>query len=319
MSSGGLTPNAGGQVPRYWVMAPMESQPAETFDKVWQFDLDSNLISLGFGEIGDVSSMNREDLAAAVGRRFPGKPLHTQSLIANMFWAFYREMGPGDFVIARRGRKALAGVGRVVGRAIYQPGRCPFNGHPNFLPVSWQAAPRDRTFPGIVFPMHTLMELTEESFRNLEGGQAPPLVPPSSEQAVEDPAAFVLEKYLEDFIVTNFATIFNNELRVFEDADGNDGQQYSTEIGPIDILARTTAGDAFVVIELKKGRSSDQVVGQVLRYMGWVKKNLCARGEKVRGLVICREPDVKLSYALAMADNVNVRYYNVSFKLREAP
>jgi hypothetical protein len=47
------------------------------------------------------------------------------------------------------------------------------HGHENFLAVAWQAAPRDKTFPGIVFPMHTLAELSEDSFRNFEGGQAP--------------------------------------------------------------------------------------------------------------------------------------------------
>ena len=75
-----------------------------------------------------------------------------------------------------------------------------------------------------------------------------------------------------------------------------------------------------MVIELKKGRPSDQVIGQVLRYMGWVKRNLCKDGRGgVKGLVICRDPDPKLSYALEMTKNIDVRYYSVSFKLREAP
>lgn len=72
----------------------------------------------------------------------------------------------------------------------------------------------------------------------------------------------------------------------------------------------------FVVIELKKGRPSDEVVGQILRYMGWVKQNLCKSGQAVKGLIICRDPDPKLSYALQMTNNIDVRYYSVSFKLR---
>lgn len=302
---------------RYWVMAPVEAHPSDIFDKVWQFDLANNLISLGFSGLGDVSKMNREELAAAVAARYPEKPAATQSLIANMFWAFYHGMSPGDFIIARRGRKTLAGVGRVTGQGTYSPGRSSIHGHSNFLSVDWQVAPRDKAFPGVVFPMHTLSELSEESFRNFEGGQVPIVSPTSSEPALEDPNEFVLEKYLEDFIVTNFATIFRNELRIFQDADGNDGQQYGTDIGPIDILAQTRSGDSFVVIELKKGRPSDQVVGQVLRYMGWVKKNLCSKGEAVKGLVICRESDPKLSYALEMTNNIDVRYYSVAFKLSE--
>lgn len=53
--------------------------------------------------------------------------------------------------------------------------------------------------------------------------------------------------------------------------------------------------------------------------MGWVKKNLCATGQGVKGLVICRDPDPKLSYALEMTNGIDVRYYSVSFKLKEAP
>ena len=52
--------------------------------------------------------------------------------------------------------------------------------------------------------------------------------------------------------------------------------------------------------------------------MGWVKRNLCKKGQGVRGLVICREPDSKLSYALDMIEHIDVRFYTVSFKLTEA-
>ncbi|MDI6768951.1 MAG: endonuclease NucS [Anaerolineales bacterium] len=135
----------------------------------------------------------------------------------------------------------------------------------------------------------------------------------------QDPNAFVLEKYLEDFIASNFHAIFKGELEIYEDAEGNDGQQYSTEIGTIDILSIEPRSNSFVVIELKKGRPSDQVVGQILRYMGWVKQNLCKSGQGVKGLVVCRDPDPKLSYALEMTNNIDVRYYSISFKLREVP
>jgi restriction system protein len=127
-----------------------------------------------------------------------------------------------------------------------------------------------------------------------------------------------LEKYLEEFIVSNFNAIFNKKLRIYVDAEGNDGQQYSIskDIGTIDILAVEQASNSFVVIELKRGRSSDRVVGQILRYMGWVKQKLCTDGQAVKGLIICRDPDPRLSYALTMVKDVEVRYYSVSFTLR---
>jgi hypothetical protein len=306
-------------MPRYWVIAPVESKPPELFDKVWQFDLANNLISIGWKQLGDVSKMTREQLAEAVASTYLDKPPHTKGLYANMIWAFYHEIGLGDVVIARRGRKALAAVGKVSRSAFYAPGKNPAHGHPNFLEVAWQEQPRDKVFPGVVFPMQTLTELSEEQFRSLLEGSNIQAGPEEISEAIEDPNAFVLEKYLEDFIVSNFDTIFKGELKIYEDADGNDGQQYPTDVGPMDILAVEPKSKSFIVIELKKGRPSDQVIGQVLRYMGWVKKNLCANGQAVRGLVICRDPDPKLSYALEMTSNIDVRYYSVSFKLREAP
>ena len=95
-------------MPRYWVIAPFEAKPPELFDKVWQFDLANNLISIGWEKLGDVSKMSREDLSVAVASTFPGKPPTTKSHFANMIWAFYHEIEPGDFIIARRGRKTLA-------------------------------------------------------------------------------------------------------------------------------------------------------------------------------------------------------------------
>ena len=46
---------------------------------------------------------------------------------------------------------------------------------------------------------------------------------------------------------------------------------------------------------------------------------LCKHGEAVRGLIICHDADPKMSDALEMINNVQVRYYSVSFKLSEAP
>ena len=67
-------------MPRYWVIAPFESKAPETFDKVWQFDLANNLISIGWKELGDVSRMSREELSEAIARVYPDKPPQTKAL-----------------------------------------------------------------------------------------------------------------------------------------------------------------------------------------------------------------------------------------------
>jgi len=304
---------------RYWVIAPVESKPAEVFEKVWQFDLANGLISIGWQNLGDVSHMGRDELLQVVASAYPDKPQQTKALIANMLWSFYHEIRPGDFLIARRGRKVIAAVGEVTEGAVHTPGRNPAHGHRGFLKVNWRDQPRDKAFPTVVFPMHTLAELSSEEFDSFLGDSGFPPGTAAPGEPLEDPNAFVLEKYLEDFVVSNFDTIFKGHLKIYEDAEGNEGQQYATDIGPIDILAVDQDSRSFVVVELKKGRPSDQVVGQILRYMGWVKKNLCADGQGVRGLVICRDHDPKLSYALEMTNGIDVRYYSVSFKLKEAP
>jgi len=97
--------------------------------------------------------MSREALSAAVAAAYPDKPRSAQGLIGNMLWAFYHEIAPGDFVIARRGRKILAAVGKVVRAGVYAPGRNPFLSHPNFLEVEWQPHLRDKSLSEIVFAM----------------------------------------------------------------------------------------------------------------------------------------------------------------------
>jgi len=312
-------PLANGSATRYWAIAPVEANPPELYDKIWQFDLANGLISIGWKELGDVARMSHEQLADAVAMNYPNKPPPTRGLYANMIWAFYQTIRSGDVVIARRGRKMLTAVGMVKSRAFYAPGKNPILDHPNFLEVQWQDQPRDKTFPSITFPMFTVAELPKEKFTGLLEETGVGSILSDAPKNLEDPSAFVLEKYLEDFIVSNFNAIFKGELAMFCDADGNGGQQYTTDIGSIDILAVEPKSKSFVVLELKKGRPSDQVVGQVLRYMGWVKKNLCAAGQGVKGIVICRESDPKLSYVLEVTSNVEVQYYNVSFKLSEAP
>jgi restriction system protein len=306
-------------MPRFWVIAPVESKKPELFDRVWQFDLANNLISIGWTEVGDISMISREKLDERIASAYPEKPAQTKGLYANMLWAFYHEIVPGDVILARRGRKKLTAVGKVTRSAIHSPGKNPAISHPSFLEVTWQDQPRNKLFPAVVFPMHTVAELTEDEYHSFVEGSGIQAVPPESAETLEDPAAFVLEKYLEDFVVSNFEMIFRGKLKIYQDAEGNDGQQYSTEIGPIDILALEPKSNSFVVIELKKGRPADQVVGQILRYMGWVKRNLCKEGQAVRGMIVCRDPDAKLSYALEMTSTIEIRYYSVSFKLTETP
>jgi restriction system protein len=181
--------------------------------------------------------MSRSELAEVVAYHYPEKPQQTKGLITNMVWSFYNEIEPGDVVIARRGRKILAAVGTVREKAFHEVGRNPDVDHRLFLPVTWHQEPRNKDFGAVVFPMLTLAEIDETQFESFVEGSGLELAKSEEGETYENQAEFVLEKYLEEFIVSNFSGIFKGELEVYVDEDGNTGQQYTTHIGSIDILA----------------------------------------------------------------------------------
>ena len=92
---------------------------------------------------------------------------------------------------------------------------------------------------------------------------------------------------------------------------------FNSGINRIDILVKDKKNKNHVVIELKKGQTSDETVGQVLRYMGWVKVNL--KDDNVKGIIIASSFDDKLKAALSIVNDekekVEVFVYNVDFKL----
>jgi len=125
---------------------------------------------------------------------------------------------------------------------------------------------------------------------------------------------FPLEEYLENFIIKNWNNInFDESLTLYIDDEGTPAQQYPTSEGFIDLLAKDADGN-FVVIELKKGRSNQQVVGQILSYVGWVKNNLVVEGQKVRGIIIAADGNQALLDAVStVSDFISVKYYRVKF------
>jgi restriction system protein len=138
----------------------------------------------------------------------------------------------------------------------------------------------------------------------------------STDENVEDPSIFALEKHLEDFLVANWkSTELSKNYDIYEDEGEIVGQQYMTDTGPIDILAISKDRKELLVVELKKGRVSDVVVGQIQRYMGYAKDELCEEGQSVKGLIIGLEDDNKLRRALSVTTSIDFYRYIVDFKL----
>jgi hypothetical protein len=127
---------------------------------------------------------------------------------------------------------------------------------------------------------------------------------------------FVLEAYLEEFLLTNFDRIdWGRPLRLWESDSGELGHQYVTDVGRLDFLCRDTADNALVVVELKRGRPSDRVVGQAARYMGWIRANLARPDQPVHGLIVAHEQEDRLAYAVAAVPDLSVLTYQIDFRL----
>ena len=300
-------------MPRYWVISPYDSTNEAVFDKAWDYDLRHGTIAIGWSHLGDTSALSELELEAQHREKYGDIPAGF-----NRFRRFRYEISPGDIIIARQGRKKILNYGTVSGQPFYNAERgkeridasvnSTADPYSNFMPVKWEGV--EKQFDRIVLGMTTLYRISEARFNELMGEEPPQ----DEEQATAQNTEFVLEKYLENFIVSNFDRIFEGQLR-YGDLEGNAGQQYATDIGNIDILATKLGTKSYMVMELKKGRGSDRVVGQILRYMGWVKKHLCPPGENVEGLVICRDRDERLEYALSVVDSVSAKFYQVDFKL----
>ena len=69
------------------------------------------------------------------------------------------------------------------------------------------------------------------------------------------------------------------------------------------------------MFELKKGRSSDAVVGQVQRYMGWVAKQ-ASPGEQVRGAIIVGRVDENIRSAVAANERLTLWRYDHELRVQ---
>lgn len=128
---------------------------------------------------------------------------------------------------------------------------------------------------------------------------------------------FYMESQLEDFIIHNWdESEFGKKYDlIYEDGELK-SQQFRTDIGRIDILATDKSDGAHVVIELKRNQTSDDTVGQILRYMGWIGKEL--EDDNVKGIIVAGKYDKKLYYAQQpFKEKIKVFLYEVDFKLRE--
>ena len=248
----------------------------------------------------------------------PEKSKVAAGLACASIWVLGKDMNIGDLVLTPSGNREYH-IGEITGPYEYVKD----SNLPHQRKVKWLATLEARDamsqeLKNSAGSALTLINLTKYSseLENLIYGTTSEKILISQDSTIEDPSLFALEKHLEDFLIHNWShTELGKNYCIYEEDGQIVGQQYPSDTGPIDILAISKDKKELLVVELKKGRASDVVVGQIQRYMGYVIEELAEENQTVRGVIIAFEDDLKIQRALSVAKNIEFYTYKIDFKL----
>jgi restriction system protein len=252
----------------------------------------------------------------------PEKTKIGAGLACGALWTVSKGIKRGDIVLSPDGNGNYL-AGEVLGDYFYEPAGV----LPHRRKVAWrpQLIPRSamsealRNATGAIGTVSTITKYGQEIEALISGsGTIVPRIT-ASDPDIEDPSAFALEEHLEAFLVKNWdKTPLAKEFAIFEEEGEQVGQQYSTDAGIIDILAVSRDKKRILIIELKRGRVSDVVVGQVLRYIGYVREQIAESNQTVEGVIIGLEDDQKLKWAISSVPAISFYRYKIDFKLEKS-
>jgi restriction system protein len=252
----------------------------------------------------------------------PEKTKIGAGLACGALWTVSKGIKRGDIVLSPDGNGNYL-AGEVLGEYFYAPEGV----LPHRRKVAWRTQPIPRSamsesLQNSTGSIGTVSDVTKygqeiEALMSGSGAIVPRIT--ASDPDIEDPSAFALEEHLEAFLVKNWdKTPLSKEFAIFEEEGEQVGQQYSTDAGIIDILAVSRDKKRILIIELKRGRVSDVVVGQVLRYMGYVREQIAEPNQTVEGVIIGLEDDQKLKWAISSVPAISFYRYKIDFKLEQS-
>ncbi|MBW6419359.1 endonuclease NucS domain-containing protein [Celeribacter sp. PS-C1] len=249
----------------------------------------------------------------------PGKSKVAAGLACGMLHTICKGMKKGD-VVMTPDQDGNYHFGEITGDYYYDSG-APL---PHKRPVHWfdTVVHRNDLSDPLQYSIGSIgtvssVEKHQDEIEAIIGNRKAPVLMVADE-TIEDPSVFALEKHLEDFLVANWPNTPLGRTHDIYTVDGEIvGQQFPSDTGPIDILAISKDGSELLIVELKKGRASDSVVGQIQRYMGYVLSELAENTQTVRGAIIALDNDKRIEHALRVAPNIDFYRYQIRFDLEK--
>lgn len=129
---------------------------------------------------------------------------------------------------------------------------------------------------------------------------------------------FLLERDLQSYLARNLEVVEPGLRLYVDESEAITGVEVEAGGRRIDILA-IDSNNGLVVLELKVSKGYDRVVGQLLRYVNWVRKELADPDQKVRGIIVCRNMTEDLRLACAGIPNIELCEYQLSVTVRRVP
>jgi RecB family endonuclease NucS len=137
----------------------------------------------------------------------------------------------------------------------------------------------------------------------------------SGGDALPGSSQFLLERDLQNYLARNLEVIEPGLRLYVDESEAISGMEVEAGGRRIDILA-IDRNNNLVVLELKVSKGYDRVVGQLLRYVNWVRKELADPGQKVRGIIVCRNMTEDLRLACADVPNIELFEYQLSVTVK---